>query len=464
MNEQLPRRGNSPAARDVASLVHPYTNLRAHETAGPLIVERGKGIYVYDDSGKEYIEGLSGLWSASLGFDEPRLAAAAAAAMQKLPFYHTFAHKSHLPAIELAELLLDMAPVPMSKVLFASSGSEANDTAIKIAWYYHNAIGRPEKKKIISRVKAYHGVTIASASLTGLPANHQDWDLPIARVLHTDCPHHYRFGLSGESAEDFATRCADNLEKLILAEGIGTVAAFFAEPVMGAGGVILPPPTYFEKIQAVLRNYEILLVADEVICGFYRTGNVWGSQTFDLVPDMVTAAKALSASFAPIAALMVNDTIWQAMLAESDKIGVFGHGFTYSGHPVSCAVALEAQKLYRERNIIAHVRRIMGPFQKKVATLMDEELVGEVRGIGLLAGVELVRNKKSRALFSPPGPLGRRVVAAAQEHGLIVRAVADTICLCPPLIIEEGQIDELVARLRRAIRDATAAAKKDGVI
>jgi len=464
MTEQLPRRGNSPAARDIASVVHPYTNLRTHEKEGPLVIERGKGVYVYDDSGKEYIEGMAGLWSAAIGFDEPRLVAAATAAMSTLPFYHMFTHKSHLPGIELAEILLEMAPVPMSKVFFANSGSEANDTAIKLVWYYHNAIGKPAKKKIISRQKAYHGVTVASASLTGLPANHLDWDLPIARILHTDCPHHYRNGKPGESAEEFATRCADNLEALILKEGPDTVAAFFAEPVMGAGGVIVPPPTYFEKIQQVLKKYEVLLIVDEVICGFFRTGNTWGSQTYGIQPDMLACAKALSASYIPISALMINEKVWQAMLAESDKIGTFGHGYTYSGHPVAAAVAIETQKLYKERDILSHVRRQMGPFQKKLGALIEEELVGEMRGVGLVAGLELVKNKKTREAFAPIGKAGRMVVARAQENGLICRAIGDTIAICPPLIISEAQVDELVARLRKSLREAAAQAKKDGMI
>jgi 4-aminobutyrate--pyruvate transaminase len=267
----------------------------------------------------------------------------------------------------------------------------------------------------------------------------------------------------GESAEDFATRCAENLEALIVREGPETVAAFFAEPVMGAGGVIVPPPTYFEKIQRVLKKYEVLLIADEVICGFFRTGNTWGSQTYDLQPDMLACAKALSASYVPISALMVNEKVWQAMLAESDKIGTFGHGFTYSGHPVAAAVAIEAQKLYKERDILGHVRQQMGPFQKKLGSLGDEDLVGEVRGVGLVAGVELVRNKATRESFAPIGKVGRMVAARAQENGLIIRAIGDTISVCPPLIIDGAQTDELVARLRKSLREAAAQAKKEGL-
>jgi 4-aminobutyrate---pyruvate transaminase len=461
MNEQLRPPGNSPAARDIAALIHPYTNLRVHEKEGPLLIERGKGIHVYDDAGKEYIEGMAGLWSAAIGFDEPRLVAAATKAMSTLPFYHMFTHKSHMPGIELAEWLLDMAPVKMSKVFFANSGSEANDTAMKLVWYYHNAIGKPAKKKIVSRVKAYHGVTIASASLTGLPANHTDFDLPIARVVHTLCPHHYRFGQPGETAEQFATRCAEELEKLIVKEGPETVGGFIAEPVMGAGGVIVPPPTYFEKIQKVLRKYDVLFIVDEVICGFYRTGNPWGSETFGIQPDMLSCAKALSASFLPISALMVNEKIWQAMLAASDKIGTFGHGYTYSGHPVAAAVALEAQKIYRERDMLGHVRRTMGHFQKAAASLGEEALIGEVRGVGLVAGVEIVKDKKTREPFAPVGKVGRYAMMRAQEHGLIIRAIGDTIAICPPLTIQPAEMDQLVARLRQALRDTADWARKE---
>ncbi|HYN37733.1 MAG TPA: aminotransferase, partial [Rhodospirillales bacterium] len=340
--------------RDVAALAHPYTNLSAHRHSGPLVITRGEGVRVYDEAGREYIEGLAGLWCTALGFSEPRLVEAAAKAMHRLPFYHSFGGKAPAPTIELAERLIGLAPAPMSKVLFANSGSEANDTAIKLVWYYNNALGRPEKKKIISRRRAYHGVTVASASLTGLPANHRDFDLPIDRILHTDCPHWWRYALDGESEAAFATRMADELERMIVREGPDTIAAMFAEPVMGAGGVIVPPATYFEKIQQVLRRYDVLLIADEVICGFGRTGNRWGSETFGLRPDMITCAKALSSGYIPISALLIAEPIWQAMLAESDKIGVFGHGYTYSGHPVAAEVALETLRLYDERDIIGH--------------------------------------------------------------------------------------------------------------
>ena len=444
---------NSAAARDIASLVHPYTHLRRHLTKGPLVITHGQGVQVYDEDGKAYIEGMAGLWCTALGFGEERLVTAAADAMRRLPFYHTFGGKSSPPVIDLAERLLGMAPVAMSKVLFCNSGSEANDSAIKLIRYYNNARGKPEKKKIVSRHRAYHGVTLATASLTGLPANHRDFDLPMPGVLHADCPHHYHHALPGESEEAFATRLADNLERLILAEGPETVAAMFAEPVMGAGGVIVPPATYFEKIQPVLHRYDVLLVADEVICGFGRTGNAWGSQTFGLRPDMVTVAKALSSAYLPISALMVSEPIWQAMLDESDRVGLFGHGFTWGGHPVAAAVALEALAIYEEQGVFAHVRDVAPRLQDGLRRFADHPLVGEVRGVGLIAGVELVRDKATKALFDPAAGVAARAAAHAERHGLITRAIGDTLAFSPPLVIDEATIDALLDRLGRALDD-----------
>ncbi|HEX2885515.1 aspartate aminotransferase family protein [Vineibacter terrae] len=444
-------RGNSNAARDIAAHLHPYTNLKKHESEGPLTIVRGKGVYVTDDDGKEYIEGLAGLWSAALGFDNERLARVAYEQMRQLPFYHSFNHRSHEPAINLAEKLLAMAPVPMSKVFFANSGSEANDTVVKMVWYMNNALGRPAKKKIISRIKGYHGVTVAAASLTGLPANHRSFDLPIANILHTSCPHHYRFAQDGETEEQFATRCAEELEQLILKEGPDTVAAMFCEPVLGAGGVIVPPRTYYAKIQAVLKKYDVLFVADEVICGFGRTGNVWGCQTLGIEPDILSCAKALSASFLPISAVMVNERVYQALKTESDKIGTFGHGFTYSGHPVAAAVALETQKIYDEMDLFGHARRMSEPFQRHLKALADHPLVGEAMGVGMVGAVELVGDKKTKAVIEPVTSAGATVAKHALERGLIVRNMGDRIAICPPLIIQPAEIDELFSRLRAAL-------------
>lgn len=447
--------GNSPASRDKAYHLHPYTNLKAHETSGPLVITRGEGVTVYDDTGKGYIEGVAGLWCTSLGFNEPRLVDAAIKQMKTLPFYHAFAHKSHEPAIDLAEKLIGLAPVPMSKVFFACSGSEANDTAVKLVWYYNNAVGRPEKKKIIARIKGYHGVTVASASMTGLPNCHRDFDLPIARILHTDCPHWYRFHEEGETEEQFATRLADSLEQQILREGPETVAAFIAEPVMGAGGVIVPPATYFEKIQAVLKKYDVMLIADEVICGYGRTGNMWGSQTFGMKPDILTSAKALTSAYMPLSAVMVSEPIYQACVTESEKIGIFGHGYTYSGHPVSCAVALETLRIYDDRDIVGHVRAIAPRMQEGLRRFKDHPLVGEVRGIGLIGGIELVADKPGRTPFDPKLGVAAKLAQFSHHHGAIVRPIGDTLGFSPPLIIDAGELDELLARFGRALDDTT---------
>jgi 4-aminobutyrate--pyruvate transaminase len=452
-------RGNSNASRDIATVLHPYTHLRKHQGAGPLVITGGKGIYVHDDSGKSYIEGLAGLWCTSLGFGEERLVEAAAAQMRKLPYYHVFSSKSHDVAIDLAERLLALMPVKMSKVFFNNSGSEANDTAVKFVWYFNNARNRPRKKKIISRIKGYHGVTVAAASLTGLVNNHLDFDLPIANIRHTDCPHYYRYGKPGESEEAFASRMAENLDQMIQREGPDTVAAFIAEPIMGAGGVLLPPKTYFEKIQAVLKKHDVLLIADEVICGFGRTGNMFGSETFGLKPDIMTMAKALSSAYLPISATIISEDLFQAFLDESDKIGTFGHGYTYSGHPVCAAVAIETLKIYEERRMLDHVRAVAPRFQAAMHSLAEHPLVGEVRGIGLIAGIELVQDKATKASFDPKAGIGAYLAQRAQEHGLIIRAMGDNIGVCPPLIITEGEIDELAKRLTQSLADTLAFVK-----
>ncbi len=443
--------GNSAASRDKAFVLHPYTNLHAHETQGPLIIERGEGVRVYDDADNAYIEGMASLWCVSLGWGEERLVQAAANQMRKLSSYHIFGHKSHEPGIDLAEKLIGLAPVPMSKVFFANSGSEANDTAVKLIWYYNNALGRPDKKKILARVRGYHGVTVATASLTGLPNNHRDFDLPIARISHADCPHHYRNAKPGESEEAFATRLAEQLEAQILAEGPETVAAMFCEPIMGAGGVVVPPATYYEKIQAVLKKYDVLLVADEVICGFGRTGNFWGSQTMGMQPDILTCAKQLSSGYLPISAVMVSDAIYRACVDESKKIGTFGHGYTYSAHPVAAAVALETLAIYQERDMIGHVRDVAPLFQRRLRALADHPLVGEARGVGLIGAIELVADKTTKATFEPVGRAGAVVNGLAQEHGLIVRAMGDSIALCPPLVISEEDINQVFDRLTKAL-------------
>jgi 4-aminobutyrate--pyruvate transaminase len=349
-------------------------------------------------------------------------------------------------------------------VFFANSGSEANDTVVKMVWYYNNALGRPKKKKIVSRLKGYHGVTVASASLTGLPNNHRSFDLPIAGILHTTTPHHYRGARDGETEEQFATRCAQELEELIVREGgADQVAAMICEPVMGAGGVIVPPKGYYEKIQAVCAKYDMLFVADEVICGFGRTGNVWGCQTLNIKPDILTCAKALSASFLPISAVMVNDKVYQALMSESDKIGVWGHGFTYSGHPVAAAVALEAQKIYDEIDLFGHAKRMSPVFQKHIQSFADHPLVGEAMGVGMVGALEIVADKKTKAPFDlATVGAGNRVYNHAVARGLFIRNMGDRVAICPPLIINETELADLFGRLRQAFDAALADLRSEG--
>jgi len=447
--------------KDIAHALHPYTNLAVHEDQGPLIISKGEGVYVWDDQGNRYLEGLGGLWCVSLGFSEPRLAAAAADQFAALPYSHTFAHRSTEPVIALADKLLAIAPEPMTKAFFLSSGSEAIDAMIRFTWYYNNGRGLPEKKKIISRKRGYHGVTVAGGSLTAIPLMQNDFDLPLDRMIHTDTAGYYRYGRTGESEEEFATRLADNLEQLILSEGPETVAAFVAEPVMGAGGVMTPPATYFKKVQAVLKKYDVLMVADEVICGFGRTGNMWGCQTYDIQPDMVTCAKQLSSGYLPISALMISDKIYDVLKEQSKKHGALGMGYTYGGHPVSCAVALETLKIYEERNIVDRVRELAPRFQERLSALSKSPLVGEARGVGLIGALELVADKNTREQYPAELKIGATLAARALNHGLVVRALpGDVIGICPPLIITKEQIDELFDSLSIAVTETEALVKK----
>jgi 4-aminobutyrate--pyruvate transaminase len=450
--------------RDVEALIHPYTNLARHREVGPLILERGRGIRVYDSHGRDYIDAMAGLWCVSLGYSEERLIEAAAKQMRELPYSHIFAGRSHEPGIELAEKLKEVAPFTASKVFFANSGSEANDTQIKLAWYYWNAKGQPARKKIISRTKGYHGVTLVSASLTGLPNNHRGFDLPFAGILHADCPHAYHNAEAGESDDAFAARLAANLEALIEREGPETIAAFIAEPVMGAGGVIIPPATYFDRIQPVLSKYDIFFIDDEVICGFGRTGNYWGAQTYNMRPHTLSCAKALSSAYLPISAMLMHEEMYQAMLDQSRAIGTFGHGFTYSAHPVAAAVAVETLKIYEERNIVAHVRRVAPTFAKRLKALNDHPLVGEAVGVGLLGGVELVADKAARKNFPADKAVGMACAGFAQEEGIFTRAMlADRLAFCPPLIITEAEIDEMFDRFTRALDKTEEWVRRQGL-
>ncbi|MFO1197838.1 MAG: aminotransferase [Burkholderiaceae bacterium] len=458
-------RHETNAARDIAGLIHPYTNLDQHRQTGPIVITRGDGAYVEDDQGKRYLEAMSGLWCTSLGFSEQRLVDAAHRQMQALPYYQIFASRSTEPAIELSERLLGLTrEFGFDKALFANSGSEANDAAVKLAWYYFNATGRPKKKKLIGRVRGYHGVTVMTASLAGIPSLHADFDLPVPGILQADCPSRYFYGQPGETDAQFVDRLVGNLEALIAREGADTIAAFFAEPVQGAGGVIVPVPGYWEKVQQVLKKHDILLVADEVICGFGRTGNMFGSQTFAMKPDIMTVAKALSSAYLPISATLVSGRVYEGVLAGSRRNGAFAHGVTYAGHPVCAAVANEALKIYEERDVVGHVRRVAPRFLERLCAMGDHPLVGEARGVGMIGAIEIVQDKASKKPFDAAAAMPTLVQDAALDEGLIVRAIRDTIALCPPLIVDDAQVDELFDKLGRTLDRVLAQARRNGLV
>ena len=437
----------------MSHIIYPTTNLSAIEQ---MVIERGEGVYVYDNNGTRYLEGMAGLWCTALGYGNEEVVETAAEQMRTLAYSHMFGGKTHPVAMELADKLADMVPVQGAQVFFGNSGSDANDSLIKLIRYYHNAIGKPGKYKVIARERAYHGVTVAAASLTGLPANHTHFSLPFEAlgVLRTGAPHFYRDGLPGETEEEFASRRAAELEELILAEGPDTIAAFIAEPVNGAGGVVVPPVGYFEKIQAVLEKYDIFMWADEVITGFGRTGADFGSTTFNIKPQMMTLAKALSSAYMPVSAAVVTGDMYEAMIEPSAQVGVFGHGYTYSGHPVACAVASKVIDIYQRDKLFEHAASVGGYLQEKLRGFAGHPLVGEVRGVGLIAALELVANKESRQAFDG-NAVGGFCQKICQDNGLLVRAMAgNAIALCPPLIITRAQVDELVDKLGRAL-DAT---------
>ena len=439
----------------MSAVLYPSTNLAAVEQ---LVIDRGEGVYVYDKAGKRYLEGLAGLWCTALGYGNRELIETAEQAMSKLSFTHLFGGKAHQPGIDLAAKLADMVPVDNARVFFGNSGSDANDTHIKILRYLSNVTGRPEKRKIITRERAYHGVTVAAGSLTSLPVNLAHFDPPLEAlgILRTDSPYYYRDRKDNESEAAFVDRVAANLERLILDEGPETIAAMICEPVTGASGVIVPPAAYYEKIQAVLRKYDILFWADEVITGFGRTGEIFGSTTMGIEePAMMTVAKQLSSAYFPISASIIRGDMYEALVEPSSRVGMFGHGYTYSGHPVGCSIALKALEIYERDGIYEHAATVGRYLQQRLREFADHEIVGDVRGVGLIGAVEIVADKTSRQPFDPSA-IGY-LAKTAQDHGLIGRALAGTtFAVCPPLVISCEQVDELVTILGRAL-DETAA-------
>lgn len=447
--------------RDVEALLHPYANASLIRQNGSQMIARGNGIHVYDEAGKPYIEGMAGLWCAGLGFGNEELVETAAEQMRNLPYYHVFSGKGHEPAVELAEKLKDIMPGNMARVIYQSSGSEANEVQVKLAWYYNNARGLPDKKKIISRKKGYHGVTIVSASMTGLPFNHMDFDLPVDRIKHTSTPHYWREGAPGESEAEFVARLVADLETLIAEEGPDTIAAFIAEPVMGAGGVIVPPKGYFEAIMPVLKEHDILCISDEVICGFGRTGNWFGAQTLGMEPTSISVAKQLTAGFVPLSAVAINREMAEIIESHSSKIGVLGHGFTYGGHPVGCAVGAKVLEIYERDNILGHVRARSDKFQEKLQSFADHPLVGEARGLGLLGALELSPDGTSKT-FGTPMKVGAKMAAEMLSRGIIIRAIGDSIAFCPPMVITDDEIDALFAPVQDALDATMHWAKAEG--
>jgi putrescine aminotransferase len=433
--------------------LHPFSNPAELASRGVRIITRAEGCWLWDSAGNRILDGMAGLWCVNLGYGRAELVEAARRQMATLPFYNTFFQCATPPAVELAARLAEIAPAGLDRVFFTNSGSEANDTAVKLVRFFWNLMGRPKKKTVISRNYAYHGVTLATASLSGLAAMHPQSDLPLPGFEHVAAPYWYREG-GGHTPEQHGQLAAQALERRIQELGPETVAAFIGEPIQGAGGVIIPPEGYWSEVQRICRAYDVLLIVDEVICGFGRTGRWWGAERFDIRPDIVTAAKGLSSGYLPIAAVLLGRRVGDALVAAGQE---WTHGFTYSGHPVAAAVALENLRLIEAEGLHERASGPIGDyFAQALATLMDHPLVGEVRSCGLIAGIELVEDKARRRHFAP----GHRVGILCRDHciagGLVMRAVRDVMVLAPPLVISEAEIDQIVARARAAF-DRTAA-------
>jgi 4-aminobutyrate--pyruvate transaminase len=454
---------NSYAQRDVRSLLHGYTHLSAQEVDGPTVITAGKGVFVYDEDGRPFLEAAAGMWCTALGFGDEELIEAAVEQLRKLPFYHTVVGKSVVPSIELAEKLCACVPVDGARIYFALSGSEANDFVVKFTRFANAVRGKPTKTKIISRLNGYHGATLAAASMTGIPAMHAFCGLPLPGFLHTDEPNFYRNALPGESERDFVARLGGNLEALIEREGPDTIAAFIAEPVTGAGGVIIPPSGYYPVIQEVLKRYDIDFIADEVITGFGRTGSLFGCETLGIRPTAMTLAKGLTSAYQPLAAIVVPDRIYQALKAGADAAtgGFFAHGTTYSGHPVGCAVALKVLEIFEKRQLLAHIRQVSQVFARRIHAFADHPMVGQTRAIGLMGAIELVLDKEAGGRSRPATDLGKLVKEIAESrYGLIYRSIGHVCAFSPPLIISEAETNELFDRFGKALDDVMAIAGK----
>lgn len=442
---------------DVQFHLHPQTNAVRHEARGPVVIASGEGCHLVDDEGNRILDMHSGLWCSSLGSTQPRLQQAAARQMERLPYSSSFRHKTTEPATLLAEKLISLAPVPMSKVMFQCSGSEANDTAAKIVWYYWRALGQPGRRKIISRSCAFHGASVVGSSMSGLASGHGGFGLPLEGFIHVSHPDLYRGPALSETPEDYASRLAGELEDRIISEGPDTIAAFIAEPVIGGGGLYPPPEGYFQKIQEVTDKYGILFIADEVICGFGRTGEWWGSTTYQIRPDLITCAKGLSAAYLPISAILINERIYEVLRAESDNRGAFGHGYTYGGHPVCAAVALEVLAIYKEMDVLNVVRSKGSYLSSRLNRFQDHPLIGDIRGLGLMWGLELVQDKRTKERFPTAIDAGNRLSDICLKNGMNMRALGGhTMAFTPPFVISEDEIDFAVSCFERSLDTLTA--------
>lgn len=456
MNIPLSNRGYEE--RDLQHHFHGFSDIATLTQSGPVVIERGEGIRVFDTRGKSYLEANSGLWNFAAGFNHPELIETAREQYTKFPGYHAFFGRVSDTAVELAERVIDVSPFTAGKVFFTNSGSEANDTAVKMLWMIHQGEGNPKRRKIISRVNAYHGVTIATASMTGKPYN-DVFGLPLPEFLHTDCPHHWRFATEGESEADFTARVAQSLESLIEQEGPDTIAGFFAEPVMGAGGVIVPSAGYFEAIQPILKRHQIPFIADEVITGFGRTGELWGSTTFDIEPDVIIASKCITAGYFPMGAVILNDHMAQRLQTVSAAAEEFPHGFTSAGHPVGCAIANKAIALIVDGGLFDNACMVSKSFHRCLDRYADHPHIGEIRGIGLMAALEVVKDKSTKEPFGSQANISERIANAALAQGLMCRPLGQAIVLCPPFIITDKEIDELFERLDRAMESVFSNAR-----
>lgn len=446
--------GAAVALQDQRSLFHPFTAITDLMTDGPTVMTSGKGLRIQDINGREYLDGMAGLWCVNLGYGRREIIDAITQQSERLSFFHTFNSMTTDVVAECAETLLKKAPVPMSRVFFGASGSDANETQLKLIWYYNNLRGKPEKKKIIARWNSYHGSGVATASLTGLPGMQTPFDLPKGPILHVGAPHHYRKAPQGMSEREFSRSLAKELEDMIAQEGADTIAAFFAEPVMGAGGLIPPPEGYFEEIVPILKRNDILLVLDEVVSGFGRLGDYWGAQTYGLEPDLITSAKGVTSGYFPMSVCFISPKVWDVIEGEAGKAGLFGHGYTYSAHPVGAAAALATLKLIDELGVVNNVARV-GPYLHKAMheRLGQHHAVGEIRGKGLMIGIEVVKDRVTKEAFPMQDRTGRQILKAAAERGLITRALGDTLVFAPPLVIDEAAIDELVDKFALSVKD-----------